>query len=104
MRTVGTVGSSLACCLAASSPLFVHAFASTTAARSTASVQGLNFLTPELTRQIRSEHGSPVYAYDMTSLKANAAAALAFPNAYGLTARFAMKALPNQAILQILLR
>ena len=30
-----------------------------------------------------------------------AKAALAFPNAYGLTVRFAMKALPNAAVLQL---
>jgi len=33
--------------------------------------------------------------------EASARAALAFPNAYGLTVRYAMKASPNAAILQV---
>jgi diaminopimelate decarboxylase len=39
--------------------------------------------------------------YDLKTLAANADTALAFPHAYGLTARFAMKASPNKAILQL---
>jgi len=61
----------------------------------------LRFLSPEVARSIRSEHGSPVYVYDETTLTTQANSALAFPNAFGLTVRFAMKASPNAAILQI---
>lgn len=50
---------------------------------------------------VAEQFGSPVYVYDQRTLEANAAAVLAFPNAYGLTARYAMKASPNAAILQI---
>ena len=40
--------------------------------------------------------GTPGYGYDQNSLEANAAAVLKFPNAFGLTARYAMKASPNE--------
>lgn len=50
---------------------------------------------------VAEQFGTPVYVYDQASLEANAAAVLAFPNAFGLTARYAMKASPNAAILQI---
>ena len=60
------------------------------------------FLDYTTARTIADDFGTPVYVYDMTTLKANAAAVLAFPNAFGLTARYAMKASPNAAILKIL--
>jgi len=44
---------------------------------------------------------TPFYAYPKSRLQASAVQALAFPNAYGLTVRYAMKALPTRAILQI---
>ena len=50
---------------------------------------------------ISKQFGTPVFVYDEATLKTNAAAVLAFPNAYGLTARYAMKAAPNAAILQL---
>lgn len=50
---------------------------------------------------VAEQFGTPVYVYDQATLEANAAAVLAFPNAFGLTARYAMKASPNAAILQI---
>ncbi|MFQ3225096.1 MAG: diaminopimelate decarboxylase [Lentimonas sp.] len=59
------------------------------------------FLDYNTARTIADGFGSPVYVYDMATLKANAAAVLAFPNAFGLTARYAMKASPNAAILKI---
>jgi diaminopimelate decarboxylase len=51
--------------------------------------------------EARRTVGTPCYVYDLASLAANADTALSFPNAYGLTARFAMKASPNKAILQL---
>jgi len=45
--------------------------------------------------------GTPVYVYSAARLEAQVKAALAFPNAYGLTVRFAMKACPNAAILKL---
>ena len=61
----------------------------------------LRFLDPEQALKIRDAHGSPIFVYDEATLRRQAESALRFPNAYGLTARFAMKALPNAAVLQI---
>ena len=59
------------------------------------------FLTPELAKKcVDVAGGTPLYAYSMDKLNEAANACLAFPNAYGLTVRYAMKALPNAAILQ----
>ena len=51
---------------------------------------------------VRAEFGSPVYVYDEATLLRQADRVLAFPNAYGLTARYAMKALPNAAVIRVL--
>uniref|UniRef100_A0A7S0LI85 Diaminopimelate decarboxylase n=1 Tax=Coccolithus braarudii TaxID=221442 RepID=A0A7S0LI85_9EUKA len=69
-------------------------------ATSAADPEQLRFLSRDGALKIAQEFGSPVFVYDEATLKAQAAAALAFPNAYGLTVRFAMKALPNAAVLQ----
>eukprot|EP00929_Paragymnodinium_shiwhaense_P059825 TRINITY_DN2992_c0_g3_i4.p1 TRINITY_DN2992_c0_g3~~TRINITY_DN2992_c0_g3_i4.p1 ORF type:complete len:717 (-),score=208.90 TRINITY_DN2992_c0_g3_i4:384-2534(-) len=61
----------------------------------------LRFLTPESARAIKEQFGTPTYVYDEKLLRDAAAKATNFPNAYGLTARFAMKAAPNKAILQL---
>jgi diaminopimelate decarboxylase len=50
---------------------------------------------------VSDSFGTPIYVYDQKSLEANAAAVLKFPNAFGLTARYAMKASPNGSILKI---
>jgi diaminopimelate decarboxylase len=47
----------------------------------------LRFLTSDSAGAIRAEHGTPVFIYDEKTLQANADAALAFPNAFGVTAR-----------------
>mmetsp|Transcript_3551 Transcript_3551/g.12253 ORF Transcript_3551/g.12253 Transcript_3551/m.12253 type:complete len:464 (+) Transcript_3551:49-1440(+) len=76
-----------------------------TAAPERAAVEGLRFLTPSLAREIRREYGSPTYVYSEAYLRAAAARALAFPAgdaAASLTVRFAMKACPNAAVLQVL--
>lgn len=59
------------------------------------------YLLPEPARQIAAAHGTPCYVYDQATLEAQADAMLAFPNAYGVTVRFAMKACPNASILKI---
>jgi diaminopimelate decarboxylase len=59
------------------------------------------FITPKLAAKIHEQFSAPAYVYDEKTLKENAAAVLDFPNAYGLTARYAMKASSNAAILQI---
>ena len=60
------------------------------------------FLNDDQVRAIRAEFGSPVYVYDQHTLEAQAEAVLNFPNAFGLTARYAMKALPNSTVIRIL--
>ena len=59
------------------------------------------FLLPDPARQIATAHGTPCYVYDQATLETQADAMLAFPNAFGLTVRFAMKACPNAAILKL---
>ena len=75
-----------------------HARAGMTA---TVEQQTARFLAAEQTRAIRASFGSPAYVYDEATLREQASRALEFPNAYGLTVRFAMKALPNAAVLQL---
>eukprot|EP01041_Mallomonas_annulata_P005937 gene5937-11978_t len=60
-----------------------------------------NFLNFKIAREIKDSYQTPVYVYDENTLRSQASKALAFPNPYGLTVRFAMKASPNAAILQI---
>ena len=60
----------------------------------------LRFLTPADVKRVAETHGTPTYVYDEASLEAQAKTANAFPNAYGLTVRYAMKASPNAAILK----
>ena len=64
-------------------------------------MEKLKFLTAERAQEIRTKFGTPVYVYDEKTLRAQAAKALAFPNAFGLTVRYAMKASSNAAILHI---
>ena len=59
------------------------------------------FLSPTVASAIAAAQGTPCYVYDEATLQAQADAMLAFPNAFGLTVRFAMKACPNAAILRL---
>lgn len=59
------------------------------------------FLSADLARRIAAEHGTPCYVYSQERLERQADAMLAFPHAFGLTVRFAMKASPSAAILRI---
>lgn len=59
------------------------------------------FLDIASARNVAANFGTPTYVYDLKTLKANAESVLNFPNAYGLTARYAMKASPNAAILKV---
>lgn len=59
------------------------------------------FLTPETAKACVEAVGSPLYAYSKESLTKAADDCLSFPNAFGLTVRYAMKASPNKAILQL---
>ena len=62
------------------------------------------FLDRHTVREVRERFGTPVFVYDENTLESQAQKALQFPNAYGLTARYAMKALPTAAVVRILNR
>lgn len=62
------------------------------------SFQFLDFSTAS---RIREQFTTPCYVYSEEALRESAAKVLAFPNAYGLTARYAMKASPNGNILRL---
>jgi len=64
-------------------------------------MESLRFLTPEIAQKVGEAYTLPAYVYDWATLEQRATAALAFPNAFGLTVRYAMKASPNGAILRI---
>lgn len=64
-------------------------------------IEELRFLKPETARLIAETYGTSAYVYDLKTLRTQAAAAKAFPNAYGLTVRFAIKACPNATILRL---
>ncbi len=65
-------------------------------------IETLRFLTPELTAKIAKEFGTPTFVYSQKEIEKRCDMALSFPNAYGLTVRYAMKANPNGTILKIL--
>lgn len=67
-------------------------------------MEHLTFLTESKVREIQQEFGTPVYVYDQQTIENQALQSLAFPNAYGLTVRYAMKALPTAAVVRILNR
>lgn len=62
----------------------------------------LKFLDREAVARVVALAGTPCYVYDERLLRSHAQAALSFPNAFGLTARYAMKACPNAALLRLL--
>lgn len=64
-------------------------------------MEQLSFMTEEQARAVRQTFGAPVFVYDRRTLKMRAQEALDFPNAFGLTVRYAMKALPTAAILRV---
>ncbi|MCC6698072.1 MAG: diaminopimelate decarboxylase [Candidatus Hydrogenedentes bacterium] len=64
-------------------------------------MEQLSFLTEEQVRTVAARFGTPAYVYSQSVLEAQARAVLSFPNAYGLTVRFAMKALPSAAVIRI---
>jgi diaminopimelate decarboxylase len=68
---------------------------------STAKIQELQSLSPDQAREIASKFGTPVYAYSAAILLDKAEQALGFEAPFGLTVRYAMKANPLRAILQL---
>ncbi|MBK34723.1 MAG: diaminopimelate decarboxylase [Gemmatimonadetes bacterium] len=65
-------------------------------------MQSIPFLNDDQVREIQSTYGTPVYVYDQATLESQAKQVLAFPNAFGLTARYAMKACPSAAVIRVL--
>ena len=59
-------------------------------------------MTEDQVRAVQHEFGTPVFIYDQRTLEAQAKRVLGFPNAYGMTARYAMKALPTAAVIRLL--
>ena len=60
--------------------------------------------TDEQVRAIQRQFGTPTFAYDQKTIEEQARKALAFPNAFGLVVRYAMKACPTAAIVRVLAR
>jgi len=65
-------------------------------------METLRNLTREQCLEARDTYGTPVYIYHEAALRRQAREALRFPNAFGLTVRYAMKAAPNAALLKLL--
>ena len=65
------------------------------------SIEETSFLSHSEVRKIAQQFGTPVYVYDEAGLTRAAKNVLHFPSAFGLTARYAMKALPNGNILRL---
>ena len=64
-------------------------------------MEGLRNLTKNQVEAVRDRFGTPVYVYDGLALRRNAEECLRFPNAFGLTVRYAMKASPNANLLRL---
>jgi len=61
----------------------------------------MTFLSDERARELGREFGTPLFVYDRQTIERQAERLLAFPNAFGLTARYAMKACPVAAVLKV---
>ena len=59
------------------------------------------FLSPAEAAEVRKRFGTPCYVYDRATLEEAAGRALAFPHAFGLTVRYAMKANSCRAVLTL---
>ena len=64
-------------------------------------IEALRFLKPKTCTDIANKFGTPCFVYSEEAIRASALDTLKFPNAFGLTVRYAMKASPNAAILKI---
>ncbi|MGJ3244049.1 MAG: diaminopimelate decarboxylase [Opitutales bacterium] len=64
-------------------------------------MESLRFLSSSDAATVRDRFGTPTFVYDAPTLMQQARQALAFPSAFGLTVRFAMKASPNATLLKL---
>eukprot|EP00640_Fibrocapsa_japonica_P001216 CAMPEP_0113943934 /NCGR_PEP_ID=MMETSP1339-20121228/29690_1 /TAXON_ID=94617 /ORGANISM="Fibrocapsa japonica" /LENGTH=434 /DNA_ID=CAMNT_0000948943 /DNA_START=163 /DNA_END=1467 /DNA_ORIENTATION=+ /assembly_acc=CAM_ASM_000762 len=67
-------------------------------------LEKLRFMSEEQVKEAADKFGTPVFVYGQSELITRARQAKSFPNAYGLTVRFAMKSCPNAAILQTFMK
>ena len=65
-------------------------------------MNAIPFLSKASVRFMGREFGTPVFVYDERTLRRQARLVLGFPNAFGLTVRYAMKACPTSAVLEVL--
>jgi diaminopimelate decarboxylase len=65
-------------------------------------IEKLKFLSEEQVRFIASKFGTPIFVYSQSEIEKKCEEALRFPNAFGLSVRYAMKANPNANILKIM--
>ncbi|MCX8000215.1 MAG: diaminopimelate decarboxylase, partial [Leptospiraceae bacterium] len=66
-------------------------------------IETLRFLDLVQVRKVAERFGTPIFVYSETEILKRIADAKNFPNAFGLTVRYAMKANPNANILKIML-
>jgi diaminopimelate decarboxylase len=67
-------------------------------------MEQLSFLSEAQVRALQRTYGTPVFVYDQKTLEEQARLALAFPHAFGLRVRYAMKACPCAAVVRVLNR
>jgi diaminopimelate decarboxylase len=65
-------------------------------------MERLRFLKPRQVKDLAQLFGTPCFVYSRSELELRADEALQFPNSFGLTVRYAMKANSNSTILKIL--
>ena len=65
-------------------------------------IEKLQFLTKEQVIKVIQKYDSPVFVYSQKIISQNCEEFLNFPNEFGLTVRFAMKANPNISILSLM--
>lgn len=66
------------------------------------SIEKLKFLKEEQVRSLAKEFGTPLFVYSQSQIEQKCDEAKAFPNAFGVQVRYAMKANPNSNILKIM--
>lgn len=65
-------------------------------------LEQLKFLSPEQVIEITNEFGTPLFVYSQSEIEKRCDIALSFPNEFGLTVRYAMKANPNATVLKVM--
>jgi diaminopimelate decarboxylase len=60
------------------------------------------FMKPKIAEELRERYGTPLYVYSQEEIVKNVQEVMNFPNPYGLTPRYAMKACSTAAILLLL--